>query len=454
MFLLTSMYSLLVAVVTVLTPTAVAFATLKPGDTLSAANCQEAKALLPNEILQKFCAGQYTAEIVAVDENDFQYSLKFKAGSEANAGKYYVTDTGYLYETTTKTWPRFWYGFPFPQIEESDPQAAYKVMYNHQVARFQIDDVYWFLALKWATPGGFDRAVDFGAYATWFIGRHSGPLANPDETYLKDLIFGVAPYDIVGVSTLTWWHTDPDKWQSIWSYVPTIRRVRRVTAANTSEGLFGSTIARDDVYGWGGKIQYMNWKLVGVQDMLVPIAPTGIEKPMMIGDPTPKKLASDPTLITNRGQIPAGKVPQVQWSAEERVLPGYEVPGWQGAAWAPTNLKLAHRRCWVVEASPKDPYYAYGRRVLYIDRTAYWPYWVTLYDRAGQYWKSILWMDKMAYTPGRDMTVRHPFWGLAEDVRQNRATLFDVQAKGYYTEYQVGFADALYTTANLAAMGK
>jgi hypothetical protein len=71
----------------------------------------------------------------------------------------------------------------------------------------------WFLALKWATPSEFDRSVEFGAYATWYIGQHSGPTQNPDDCYLKDIIFGVAPYDVVGVSTLEWWHTDPVQWQ-------------------------------------------------------------------------------------------------------------------------------------------------------------------------------------------------------------------------------------------------
>jgi hypothetical protein len=52
------------------------------------------------------------------------------------------------------------------------------------------------------------------------------------------------------------------------------------------------------------------------------------------------------------------------------------------------------------------------------------------------------------------MTVRHPFWGMAEDVRQNRASFFDVQSKGYYTEYELGFPDSTYTTTNLSAMGK
>ncbi|HKA52563.1 MAG TPA: DUF1329 domain-containing protein, partial [Candidatus Binatia bacterium] len=137
--------------------TAPASAELKPGDKLDKANCQEAKGMLPDYVMEKFCDGKYAAEIIEVKDDAFQYSKKFKAGSESNAGKYYVTDEGYMYEASSKTWPHFWYGFPFPDLDEKDPKAGYKVMYNHQVARFQVDDVYWFLAIKWATPTGFDR---------------------------------------------------------------------------------------------------------------------------------------------------------------------------------------------------------------------------------------------------------------------------------------------------------
>jgi hypothetical protein len=432
-----------------------ASAELKPGDKLDKSNCQEAKGMLTEQVLQWFCSGKFAAEIIEVKDEQFQYSQKFKQGGEANAGNYYVTDDGYLYETATKTWPHYWYGFPFPgEIDEKDPKAANKIMYNHQVARYQVDDVYWFVAAKWATPTGFDRSAEIGVYATWYIGRHSGPTANPDDVYLKDLIFGTAPYDMVGVSVMDWWFTDPDQWQSVWAFVPAIRRVRRLTASNSSEGMFGSVIARDDVYGWGGKIQYMKWKLIGQQDMLIPISPTGIEKAMVPGEPIPKKLATDPSQIKSKGVLQPGQVFRITWNDEDRITVGYEDPNWQGVAWAPTKLKLAKRRCWVVEATPKDPYYAYGRRIVYIDKFAYWAYWTTLYDRAGEYWKTILWLDKMAYTPGRDMTTRHPFWGIGVDERQNRASFFDVQSKGYFTEYTLGFGDSVYTTANLSAMGK
>src|SRR6266481_6336481 len=125
---------------------------------------------------------------------------------------------------------------------------------------------------------------------------------------------------------------------------------------------------------------------------------------MVAGEAAPKKLPTDANLIKAKGEVPANQVARITWNPEERIVTGYEKEGWQGAAWAATNLKLAKRKCWVVEATPKDPYYAYGRRVLYIDKSAYWAYWATLYDRAGEYWKTLLWEDKMAYTPGRDMT--------------------------------------------------
>lgn len=90
----------------------------------------------------------------------------------------------------------------------------------------------------------------------------------------------------------------------MYAYAPTIR----LTAANSSYGLYGSTIARDDVYGWGGKIPYMQWKLIGEQDVLVPISPTGIEKAMVAGDPIPKKLPTNPNDIKDKGQLGPGQV--------------------------------------------------------------------------------------------------------------------------------------------------
>jgi len=80
-------------------------AELKPGDKLDKSNCQEAKGLLPDYVMEKFCDGKYTAEIIEVKDEAFQYSQKFRAGSEANAGKYYVSDEAICMRPPPKAGP-------------------------------------------------------------------------------------------------------------------------------------------------------------------------------------------------------------------------------------------------------------------------------------------------------------------------------------------------------------
>jgi len=58
------------------------------------------------------------------------------------------------------------------------------------------------------------------------------------------------------------------------------------------------------------------------------------------------------------------------------------------------------------------------------------------------------------YTPGRQMTLRHAYWAPGEDARQHRASFFDAESKGYFTEYELGFPDSTYSTSNLSALGK
>jgi hypothetical protein len=60
----------------------------------------------------------------------------------------------------------------------------------------------------------------------------------------------------------------------------------------------------------------------------------------------------------------------------------------------------------------------------------------------------------MAYTPGRQMTTRQYVWNGGIDHRQNRAGFSDLQSKGYFIEYELGFPNSNYTTATLSAMGK
>src|SRR4051794_1319640 len=216
-----------------------AHAELKAGDTLDKTNWQEGKDKMPVAILRHFELGHHISKVIDVPPEGLRWGSRFLQLTEANAGKYKLSPDGVMVETATGTWPHYMDGgFPFPQIDENDPQVAYKIMYNFALAGGPVDDVDLFVNIFWVNAGGLDRYVDLRGQVISYGARWSGPIANPDEVAAKTLIFGVAPYDAVGLATLTWAYLDPEKWTSVWAYVPVLRRVRRLAAANTSDGLF------------------------------------------------------------------------------------------------------------------------------------------------------------------------------------------------------------------------
>jgi hypothetical protein len=109
----------------------------------------------------------------------------------------------------------------------------------------------------------------------------------------------------------------------------------------------------------------MSWKLVGTKTLLAPFA-------------SAKK---------NRVQKrPEGSVPRATIS----VKLGYEVPGFKGAPWCPVDVVWHPRQVWILEMLPKDSQYSYGRQRLYVDQNVYVAYFKEVYDRADEYWKTVL----------------------------------------------------------------
>ncbi len=245
-------------------------AELKPGDTLDQTRWQEAKGMMPEAILSHFENGQHRSTIIELPKDALQWSSRFKAATEVNQGKYEVNDKGILIEKATGSYPRFGYGLPFAQIDATDPQAPYKIMYNFFRTLVQWDDINVLVNFFWTTPDVLDRYVDFRGQALSYGSRWSAPIANPDEVAAKVLIYGTAPYDVVGLATLDWNYLDPERWRSVWTFVPIIRRVRHLSAANSSDGVFGSHLSRDDFGIFAGRIHHFNWKFIGEKEVLVP----------------------------------------------------------------------------------------------------------------------------------------------------------------------------------------
>jgi len=415
-------------------------AELNVGDTLDASNWQEAKGKMPDAILRRFESGQHVSKIIEIPPEGIRWGSRFLKLTEANVGKYAVTADGVMVENATGSWPRYSDGgFPFPQLEVSDPQLAYKIMYNFAQAGGPIDDVDVFVNIFWVNDAGLERYVDLKGQAIAYGARWSGRIDNPDEVSTKVLIYGIAPYDAVGLATLTWGYLDPDKWTSVWAYVPVLRRVRRLAASNTSDGLFGSHFSRDDGGTFAGKIHYFTWKLVGQTDAFVPYSL-----------PTPKTWKK-----TNRGLLlPANENAVIMpWPGKSKSFDQSGIT-WQGAPWWPTNLYVTKRPVWLIEALPKDPYYAYGRQILWIDKELFRGYYKEVYDRSGQYWKTILASGGQALSEDGVFSTRQADFGLALDEHVTSANVVLPLREGNDIRVNVGLSAEDLTYQGLTRFGK
>jgi len=62
------------------------------------------------------------------------------------------------------------------------------------------------------------------------------------------------------------------------------------------------------------------------------------------------------------------------------------VPNAKGAPWwIQQNLVFVPRPVWIVEGQSSDPYYNFGKVIMYFDKEMYRIYWKQVHNRAGEY---------------------------------------------------------------------
>jgi hypothetical protein len=156
------------------------------------------------------------------------------------------------------------------------------------------------------------------------------------------------PFDLKGVGALSFRYIDPSKQDDTWLYLPSLRRVRRLSSAQRSDALFGQDTDVDSYYGYAGHIAWMSWKYLGEKQML--------------------------------GCWHAANYP-VKW-------------GTGGADFA-FDDGWEKRKVHVVEGVSKLAQYAYSKRILFIDDETWAVPYSDIYDRAGQLWK--IWVNEFSF---------------------------------------------------------
>jgi hypothetical protein len=245
-------------------------------------------------------------------------------------------------------------GQPFPTIDVNDPDVARKIMYNYEARWWETDD----LDLRnfdadTGSIGREGRGMTVEKHfiidrfkRMYFIGRlfvdpKPEYTPNKDQVRYKESLHPlIEPFDLKGTGFTYYRYLDPSRHDDSWLYLPQLRRVRRLSSAQRSDALFGQDTDVDSYGGYAGNIAWMDWKYLGEKEIL--------------------------------GSVHGENFP-VKWS-----------DGSSDFAFEDTWEK---RKVWVVEAVSQLPQYAYGKRVIFVDKEGYFIPYSDIYDKAGELWK-------------------------------------------------------------------
>jgi hypothetical protein len=346
------------------------FADVSPGDVIDKSTWSKAEGLLPEPILDWVKKGDFVLHVgeLNFDQSEF-FASAVKESMTKNAGKYSVDEEDQIVDATTGKRPEFIAGFPFPAMDPNDPKAAIKAMYNKHYHTFSFGNIDYPFQMVWIGRNtGFEREISCVYVNAPLEGCPAYQKAkNPEEIERYTVLSVRSPFDVKGTSVMLWRYKSAKK-DTNFAYVPAIRRVRRTSPANRSDSFVGSDCCVDDAWGYDGKINAFDWKLIGAREALVPY-----KKP-------------DPEVLV-QGRRPG------EWKTAVGTKPskyGHETEGWQGAPWAPTNFIWVKRPVWVIQSTPKDRYYNYGSVQFWYDPELYFPKYGLIFDRAGDYWKTFL----------------------------------------------------------------
>ena len=208
----------------------------------------------------------------------------FQEALDANQGRYAIDAKGSIVDALTGKAPGYVYGWPFPTIDPADPQAGIKIVWNYFYTTYYGGNGHYRADLLMISRGGLDRAIEVDAYFKHHDGQH--PRFREDKSQgdlLTQTLSEVSsPVDVAGTVSLTWRYRGPERRDSVWVYVPLLRRVRQVSPTNRADGFLGSDLSQDDGPYFDGKVEDFTWRLVGEQDLLVLFDRPSLEEPTQL----------------------------------------------------------------------------------------------------------------------------------------------------------------------------
>ena len=398
-------------------------ADVAPGDKIDGTNVAKAKDLISPGLEWAIKRG---LPITVVESKRVEWPKAYKEATEKYAPQVKLSADGLTVNNYVA-------GQPFPNLDPKDPQFPLKIMWNYEygfanglddtdLRNFDADTG----TIPPAGPMTVERhfLLDHLRRLFWTARLYVDPKPekpNPNGYRVQQGLYPILePFDLKGVGALGNRYVDSGKQDDSWLYLPSLRRVRRLSTAQRSDALFGQDTDVDSYYGYAGQVSWMDWKYLGEKEVL--------------------------------GAVHAEHFP-VKWHSK--------------VDWAFDDV-WEKRRVYVIEGTSKLPQYAYSKRVLFIDKEYWGIPFSDIYDRSGELWK--LWINDVSFrksVPGNNAIVYEDEMPFAPaimmvDLQLEHATKASLPSprfageQGWYFHQgeKAGITDDWFTVAALVAAGR
>jgi hypothetical protein len=330
--------------------------TFKEGDTITFDKVESLKAYLPPEFWSNRDFFFYEGMQLEIGPSfrDYAEPEAYQAISKQFAGQAKVGPEASLENYSA--------GRPFPGTIDckGDPQAGAKHIWNFD--------------LQWEGDGSnarwyysyWDRGEELPLYyegtsKTIQMSRRVEPefAASGHDLFRGEKrknAFGIevdGPFDARGILLMTYRYKDSEnpkattKNDDTWVYVPTLRRVRRISSAQRTDAVSGTDFTLDDLRSFAGVVPQYTWTCLGHTEVLAPVN---------------------------------SKVAAYPYDREHNFGP-------YGLSYADDRWEL--RKAVRLRFVPMNADHPYSRKDLYIDEQTYIPLYSFAYDRKDELWKII-----------------------------------------------------------------
>lgn len=338
-------------------------ADVQPGDLITSVNAAAVSDFVSPGVL--WCV-QHGMQLRIVAPQKVQWDRAYREATEKYAAQVQLSADGRSLNGHVA-------GLPFPNLDPNDPQIAWKIMWNFDRKPYFTDDTDLrnFDADTGSIGDGpmkverhfiLDHLRTLFYTGRLYVTPYPDLIPNPDAVRAKSSLHPILdPFDLKGVGLTGIRYQDSNRQDDTWLYMPSLKRLRRLSTAQRSDALFGQDADADSFGGYAGQVAWFDWKYLGEKTMLM--------------------------------------------SLHSKHFPVQYCDGPGDFVFCDDWEK---RQVYVIEGTPKQPQYAYGKRIIFLDKETYLIGYSDLFDHGGQLWKVWISQFGLRRRAARDYGMEYP----------------------------------------------